>query len=270
MRYRNSYHPSFDETDETGDMAPVVVSDVISMRQRAALSALADGECDEDEWMNWSATWAADTSETIGIWHRYHLIGDVMRTPHDIIARDADTQDALRFAQGVMAQLSTPDKPEFNAGTQTSDAPPVSPARPVLPPSPPQTQPAFPAGGQSSAPAANDPRFDWRRMGMLASLMVVGLWASSRFMPVASTPEPTPLHPLQAQRPPQASIATPVVQADTRTIIETTQGTVIRDTRLESWMQAHRQHGGGSAFQAPTGFLRAATSEPASIPGQKP
>lgn len=264
MRDRNSYHSSFDETDE---VAPVMASDVISMRQRAALSALADGECDEDEWTNWSATWAADASATADIWHRYHLIGDVMRMPHDIIARDADTQGTVRFAQGVMAQLSTLDKPEFNAGTQASDAPPVSPAKPTLSPLP--KQPAFPAGEPSSAPAANDPRFDWRRMGMLASLMVVGLWASSRFLPVALAPEQTPLHPLQAQRSPQASIATPV-QADTRTLIETTQGTVIRDTRLELWMQTHRQHGGGSAFQVPTGFLRAATSEPASTTGQKP
>lgn len=262
MRDRNSYHSSFDETDE---MAPVVASDVISIRQRAALSALADGECDEDEWTNWSATWAADASATADIWHRYHLIGDVMRMPHDIIARDADTQGTVRFAQGVMAQLS---KPEFNAGTQASDAPAVSPAQPTL--SPPRTQPASPAGGQATAPAANDPRFDWRRMGILASLMVMGLWISSQFLPVGFAPEQTLLHHrLQAQRSPQTSIATPV-QADTRTLIETTQGTVIRDTRLEIWMQTHRQHGGGSAFQAPTGFLRAATSEPASTTGQKP
>ena len=41
--------------------------------------------------------------------------------------------------------------------------------------------------------------------------------------------------------------------------VDTRQGTVIRDAGLERLLAEHRQHGGMSALQNPTGFIRNAT-----------
>jgi sigma-E factor negative regulatory protein RseA len=41
--------------------------------------------------------------------------------------------------------------------------------------------------------------------------------------------------------------------------VSTGQGVVIRDARLEELLAEHRQHGGMSALQMPTGFIRGAT-----------
>jgi sigma-E factor negative regulatory protein RseA len=42
-------------------------------------------------------------------------------------------------------------------------------------------------------------------------------------------------------------------------VVQTTQGQVLRDPRLEQLLAEHRQFGGMSALQAPAGFLRNAT-----------
>ena len=42
-------------------------------------------------------------------------------------------------------------------------------------------------------------------------------------------------------------------------VVSTSQGTLIRDPALERQLAEHRQHGGVSAFQTSTGFIRNAT-----------
>jgi sigma-E factor negative regulatory protein RseA len=43
--------------------------------------------------------------------------------------------------------------------------------------------------------------------------------------------------------------------------VNTPQGVVMRDPRMEELMHAHRQAGGGPVLQVPAGFLRAATHD---------
>jgi sigma-E factor negative regulatory protein RseA len=46
-------------------------------------------------------------------------------------------------------------------------------------------------------------------------------------------------------------------------VVQTAQGQVLRDARLEQLLSEHRQFGGMSALQAPAGFLRNATYDAA-------
>ena len=39
------------------------------------------------------------------------------------------------------------------------------------------------------------------------------------------------------------------------------QGTIVRDARMQELLAAHKQAGGASALQVPSGFLRNATFE---------
>jgi sigma-E factor negative regulatory protein RseA len=46
-------------------------------------------------------------------------------------------------------------------------------------------------------------------------------------------------------------------------VVQTAQGQVLRDVRLEELLAEHRQYGGMSALQMPAGFLRNATYDAA-------
>lgn len=46
-------------------------------------------------------------------------------------------------------------------------------------------------------------------------------------------------------------------------LVQTGQGQVLRDARLEELLAEHRQYGGMSALQMPAGFLRNATCDAA-------
>lgn len=45
--------------------------------------------------------------------------------------------------------------------------------------------------------------------------------------------------------------------------VNTGQGVLIRDAQLEALLAEHRQHGGMSALQTPSGFIRNATYDAA-------
>ncbi len=58
----------------------------------------------------------------------------------------------------------------------------------------------------------------------------------------------------------EAQSAAPVAAMPTRpVVVSTSQGKLIRDPALERLLSQHRQHGGMSAFQSSTGFIRNAT-----------
>ncbi len=219
----------------------------LSTKQSLELSALTDGELSEDEWENLAQVLAthaqADTDDTLAAtWHRYHLIGEVMRSAV-VQAGDVEAQASIRFAQGVMAKLTQSPEPAASELVPPSSSPPSLRPMPIQAP-------------VSGAPAANDEWFRWRGLAMMASLALVGIVAW-RLMPSDATPNAPvalPLHRLS-----QSPQSPAPVDVSNTLAVETTQGVVIRDARLEAWMQTHRQHGAASALQAPAGFLRAAT-----------
>ena len=96
--------------------------------------------------------------------------------------------------------------------------------------------------------AANDSIFRWKLVAGFASLTAVAAIAWSSFGLVSSPP---------GAQLAQASVATPPVL-----VVASPQGPMVRDARLEEMLAAHRQLGGASVLQAPSGFLNAAFETP--------
>lgn len=94
-------------------------------------------------------------------------------------------------------------------------------------------------------PASNDGNFRWKLVAGFASMAAVSAiaWNASGLLVPASTPQLA-----QAPAPQQVVVASP-------------QGPMMRDARLEELLAAHKQLGGASALQEPSGFLRNAIFE---------
>jgi sigma-E factor negative regulatory protein RseA len=108
--------------------------------------------------------------------------------------------------------------------------------------------PAAPVVGAVQAPvheAANDSDFRWKLVAGFASLAAVAAiaWNASGLLTPGSAPQLA-----QAPLSQQVVVASP-------------QGPMVRDARLEELLAAHKQLGGTSALQEPSGFLRNATFE---------
>jgi sigma-E factor negative regulatory protein RseA len=198
------------------------------------VSALCDGELDEQAL---SRLLAADDGETQGRWHRYQLIGDVLRGHRAVLSSCPPSDFLDRLHAGLAA-----------------DAPLARPAVVTVPEAPPARN-----------EAANDGVFRWKMVSGFASVVAV---ASIGWNLLGAT-APTGRGDAQlVQAAPTAPAATPaaapvLVAAPTAeprpVVVSTPQGRVIRDAALERLLAEHRQHGGMSAFQSSTGFIRNAT-----------
>lgn len=95
-----------------------------------------------------------------------------------------------------------------------------------------------PARLPAERPAANDSSFRWKVLAGFASLTAVAAigWTMTGEL-TGKSPEPQ-LAEVSSER-----------------------GVMIRDPRLDEFLAAHRQLGGASAVQMPSGFLRSATFE---------
>jgi sigma-E factor negative regulatory protein RseA len=184
-----------------------------------ALSALMDGEADAQAWeAMWECEGARDSVNAT--WHRYHLIGDVLRAGQSPVGSVGalEASSAMDFARRVT---------EIAQGQGM-----LTPASQSMAPSHTFESPA--------REAANDGVFRWKMVAGLASFTtVLGIaWG------VAGG----------AGQGDAAVLATAADNAPV--VVATPQGQVLRDARLEELMQTHRQSGGASAWQAPAGFLR--------------
>lgn len=64
------------------------------------LSALSDGQATPEEVARAAAAWR-DDAQARATWHRYHLIGDALRSPESL-----QTSDGAAFLQGFRARLA--------------------------------------------------------------------------------------------------------------------------------------------------------------------
>ncbi len=164
-------------------------------------------------------------------WHSYHLVGDVLRSAD--LATGADDAAFLSRFQARVRQLEPlpqdgkPDRVVLASGA-------------IGPIHVPQAE---------GADAANDERFSWKWVAGFASLMlvVVAGWNMAGGISVRTT---------------SAQLAS-VRPAATEVLVESgSEGQLmLRDPRLDQLLMAHRQSGGASALQVPSGFLRNATFE---------
>lgn len=95
-----------------------------------------------------------------------------------------------------------------------------------------------PASLPAERPAANDSSFRWKLVAGFASLTAMAAigWTMTGGFPAK------PSEPQLAQ-------------------VGSERGVMLRDPRLDEFLAAHRQLGGASAVQMPSGFLRSATFE---------
>lgn len=159
---------------------------------------------------------------------RYQLIGDLIRGDRPV--RSVAPQ---AFLAAVRTRLQADTEPIVIA----------SPVRTVV-------------------PAANDAVFRWKLVAGLASVAAVMAvsWSLIGVSPGSTAPA---MVPQLAQLDPVKGASVPGVPASEAVVVNTAQGPVIRDPRLEELLAEHRQYGGMSALQMPAGFLRDATYQSA-------
>lgn len=190
------------------------------------LSAMVDGEL-QDVQMAQAVEFAVNHEAGYQVWASYHLIGDVMRSPDLAAGHRGDA-----FLQRLRAGLSETDSSQ--AGKSHVAAPPLP--KPVI---------------NVSTPPANDPIFRWKLVAGFASLIAV-IAVSVQF---GAAPGDAPAQTQIARAMPAIAQAASAPGAEPQVML--------RDPRLDELLAAHRQSGGASALQMPSGFLRNATFEAA-------
>ncbi len=203
--------------------------------QGEQVSALCDGSLDPRELDALLARCRTD-DEVQARWHGYQVIGEVLRGQAGVLPARAPSEFLERLHAGLAAQPTEPAA--------------QPPARPLA---------------QGRGEAANDSLFRWKLASGFASVVAVAAIGWN----VLSTTQPadaggvqlvqTPPSVVPAAGPAPAAVAAAPAPEARPVVVATPQGRVIRDAALERLLAEHRQHGGMSAFQTSTGFIRNAT-----------
>lgn len=206
--------------------------------QAQRLSAWMDGELHRQEADLVIRGMARDDGGELQLaWASYHLIGDSLRGQLPAIggARPID------FLSAFHRRLAEDGE---GAGTTPTVA--------AVVPTP---------QGIGRPDAANEAVFRWKMVAGLASLAaVMGVaWGVLGTLPGATDASVRLVEAAPRTAPSQAG-AGDAVQASATVVVETPQGTIIRDARLQQLLAEHRQNG-MSALQMPAGFLRNATHD---------
>lgn len=213
-----------------------------------ALSALADGEIGSRELDALIANFDSD-SEALSNWHAYQVIGDVLRGQIETGASIPPNE----FLAAVRVGLKSQDTKPLETALQAAEVFAVQMPR-------------------VDREAANDSVFRWKLVASFASVaavMAVGwnvLVGSGAALNGAAGPQIALSSPTPAVAPiPQPATGVPsVVSSSSAPVaVNTGQGVLIRDAQLEALLAEHRQHGGMSALQSPSGFIRSATYDAA-------
>lgn len=202
------------------------LSMALSEAQDAAMSALIDNELSPAE-LDALLEEYADEADARANWQAYHLIGDVLRGSSIPVLPARSSPD---FVAGVRERLR------------------VEAVDPV---------PSLTPTAHVRAPAANDNVFRWKLVASLTTLtaVVAVSWTliGGAGAPANSAGAQLALVSAPSVRQPQTNAV----------VVQTAQGQVLRDARLEELLAEHRQYGGMSALQMPAGFLRNATYDAA-------
>jgi sigma-E factor negative regulatory protein RseA len=189
------------------------------------ISALADGQLASEDLAAVLAICQAD-DQALESWNAYHLIGDVLRSPE--LAPHAS--DAA-FVTRLRASLAQEPAPHALASVRVLEAGEAS---------------GRPAAEHLDREASNDSSFRWKLVAgfvSLAAVLAVAWNASSGLLAPSAAPQ------LARTETPQ------------QVLVMSEQGPMVRDARLQELLAEHKQFGGTSALQMPSGFLRNATFE---------
>jgi len=203
-------------------------------------SALMDGSISDQDW---DGLWESSRSHASALedWNAYQIVGDALRGGMPLVAITPPAEFLANF-QARMHQESPADLRK-----------PVSelPGSLVSPP----------AEGRR-ATAANEAVFRWKMLAMVASVSAIMAVSWGVLGTVGGVGAPQTGAELAQTVPAAPSSEVVVAQpgsVNSSIVINTGQGPLIRDARLEALLAEHRQYGGMSALQKPAGFLRNAT-----------
>ena len=208
------------------------------------LSALADGELQQQEWPALLQACVHDPAAS-GHWNSYHMIGEALRCPGSVV----QLTDAS-FLTRLNRQLAK--QPHVEPELQTTMPVPVPYFGVVC------ASASTTTAGDRREPASNDGHFRWKMVAGLACTAVVCAvaWTTSVSMLPAAGPQLAQSGALTGGTEPQ------------QVVVASPQGLMMRDARLEELLTAHKQLGATSAWPVPSGFLRNATFETPQSPGR--
>lgn len=218
------------------------------------IGALADGQLRGNAFVQ-TVNRIHDDSRARSTWHTYHVIGDVLRgtelskTVLDDAGFVSRFQARLASESGAGMVVSTGATPEFSVS-------PIS---------------SLEASKRLNKSSANDSSFKWKVLAGCASMAAVAAIGWSALLSfdnldvAGKAPQMAALPVLTVSPEPavEAQIAgSPLVIGQPGAVTSASaQDVMIRDPNLDALLAAHRQFGGSSALQMPTGFLRNATFE---------
>lgn len=213
--------------------------------QRQRISSFIDGEADAAAAQSLASAWR-DDPDLRRTWHSYHLIGDVLRSDELAIAPPRDEQFLQRLRERMAAE-------------------PVVLAPAVRPSSllPQQDEVPAPARAAAGFAAARSRRRRWQAPAAMAAgvVAVAGVAVMMRGGDPAAGSAPavlaggasSPITVVAVPAPQAVAVATPVMNRG-----------IIRDARIDSYFQAHRQFSLGGSMGIPAGYMR--NDEPAVLP----
>ena len=199
------------------------------IQPREIMSAMADGQLSDEDFA--AALVLCKHEESLpATWNTYHLIGEILRSPDVVVVASE-----LAFIDRLNQRLKK-EPPIFTAPSIQSVGSDL--ITPLI------TAPTTKIINHRE-PASNDVDFRWKVVAGFASLtaVIAIAWSATGLLDSALTPQLA-----QSARPQQVLVASP-------------EGPIVRDSRLEELLAAHRQFGALSALQVPSGFLRNATFE---------
>ena len=207
------------------------------LKNRELVSALADGHlCGES--FACAVEASVNDADARATWHAYHLVGDALRSP-DLAQCGVSAGFMTRFQARLQAETWHVPQPEMATAVVAVVAPVVR--------------------SVNVDEAANQSVFRWKLVAGFASMAAVaavGWNLMGSFNPsigqiLASAQQPVPV---------LTTIASSDVAVGSVNSTQVPQ-VMIRDAHLDALLAAHKQFGGASALQAPSGFLRNATFE---------
>jgi sigma-E factor negative regulatory protein RseA len=220
-------------------MSQMNMNDVL--QQREQVSALADGQLQGGAFAAAIESVVAD-ADARQSWHLYHLVGDVLRSG-ELAACGHDSEFVARVRRRLHDEVISPVPL-----VRMEDS-----ARVVAPE-------GRPGPGLVAPVVANAAVFRWKLVAGLASLLAVTAVGWNAIGGSGSRPDGAQL--AQAT-PPQGALAVQTVATMPSPGDAGAEGitVMLRDPLLDDLLAAHRQLGGASALQNPSGFLRNATFE---------
>ncbi len=219
----NSHPPLPGAAGEPGDQA-----------LRARLSELADGEADEAGVRTACQAWR-DRADMRQAWHAYHLIGDVLRS--DELAHHA--RGDADFLARLRVKLA--DEPAVLAPTPFQ-APTVPPAAATL----------------HDAPVVRAPQVRRRQAWLVPAAAAAGFVAVAGVLVVTRLSAPGEASgPLQARSAGNGGLSVAAGSSVSGTVATGAAGAaMIRDARLDAYLQAHQAVRGGGVAVLPGVGLR--------------